>query len=62
MVAQKDEHRYAQRTVRTGVSSGQSRIASDGDMVVRNPAPDSSPPSVAAGTSHTFTLAYSARS
>lgn len=50
------EQRYAQHTVRATVSSGNARISSDAEMVVRNPAPDASPPSTPTGTSFSFTL------
>jgi hypothetical protein len=61
MALDKNEHRHAQRTVRASVSSNGTRFRADSEMVVRNPAPDSSPPAVATGTSHNFTLSYALR-
>lgn len=55
------ERRSAQRTVRITVTSGGSCDGTVADMVVRNPAPDASPPTGATGISHSFAISNATR-
>lgn len=61
MLVHVEERRSAQRTVRASVSSGGSLIKVDGEIVVRNPAPDASPPANAAGAVHQVKISSALR-
>lgn len=55
------ERHTAKASSHATVSTGDGRVLSDSVMIVRNPAPDASPPSVPQGMSHSFKLGVLAR-